>query len=364
MKRTILLDIIVLVGLLAGAVTAGSNGNDECDGAMGLNVSAGSATTVMGSTSGATLDSGAPFCGTSVTAPGVWYSVTGTGNTMTASTCPEGGQGGGSADYDTKISVYCSDCPAPAPPDSDCCQSNGVPGCEDQACEQAVCAIDTFCCDVAWDAICASEALALCSAPGGACADGNAATCVTGNDDHPGCSQAFRSTASWCSQAGANYLILVHGFGAMTGNFTLEVSDNGTACEGAVECGGSEPNAPPMAEACDPGSVSRDGLEPCTPCEEGTAQPEAGQMECVPCEPGSFAGLEGATACEECASGTFQPDPGAAGCIPCEPGSFSEQGATSCNSPAPVVSWHGLGLSILLLLGVAFFGLWRPRSAA
>ena len=41
-----------------------------------------------GTTTGATGDvPPAFFCGTSVTAPGVWYTVIGTGNTMTASTC-------------------------------------------------------------------------------------------------------------------------------------------------------------------------------------------------------------------------------------------------------------------------------------
>ncbi len=59
-----------------------------------------------GSTVDATIDP-FPFCGTSITAPGVWYSVIGTGTTMTASTCPAG------ANYDDKISIYCGTCAAP-----------------------------------------------------------------------------------------------------------------------------------------------------------------------------------------------------------------------------------------------------------
>ena len=47
-----------------------------------------------------------------------------------------------------------------AAPDSDCFLANGTPGCDDAACEASVCSIDPFCCDIAWDGICADEALA------------------------------------------------------------------------------------------------------------------------------------------------------------------------------------------------------------
>jgi hypothetical protein len=40
----------------------------------------------------------------------------------------------------------------------DCCIANGTPGCYDVDCCNAVCAIDPFCCDTAWDGICADEA--------------------------------------------------------------------------------------------------------------------------------------------------------------------------------------------------------------
>ncbi|GJM15939.1 MAG: hypothetical protein DHS20C13_12660 [Thermodesulfobacteriota bacterium] len=51
----------------------------------------------------------------------------------------------------------------PLPPGfSDCCFSNGSPGCDTQFCEDAVCAVDGFCCAVTWDGICAGEAENLC----------------------------------------------------------------------------------------------------------------------------------------------------------------------------------------------------------
>ncbi len=51
-----------------------------------------------------------------------------------------------------------------AQPLSDCCFSNGSPGCDDQACETAVCATDPFCCNITWDTICAGIAETECGA--------------------------------------------------------------------------------------------------------------------------------------------------------------------------------------------------------
>ena len=44
----------------------------------------------------------------------------------------------------------------------DCVESHFTPGCEVQACEDVVCAIDPFCCNVFWDGICVGEAIDLC----------------------------------------------------------------------------------------------------------------------------------------------------------------------------------------------------------
>jgi hypothetical protein len=135
--------------------------NDLCEDAIGpLSVPS----ITPGSTDGATTDSGFPFCGTSVTSPGVWYTVIGTGTTMTASLCT------GATNYDSKLTVYCNGCLDP--------------------------------------------------------------TCVVGIDDFCG----LQSEVSWCSQTGAEYLILVHGFGGQSGPFELELFDDGVSCTGAVAC--------------------------------------------------------------------------------------------------------------------------------
>lgn len=45
------------------------------------------------------------------------------------------------------------------------CTTQGGPGCSDQACCAAVCALDFFCCNVVWDGACVNLAVATCGAP-------------------------------------------------------------------------------------------------------------------------------------------------------------------------------------------------------
>jgi len=147
--------------------------NDDCDDAIGP-LAVGSVT--PGSTSDATLDEPPSIdCGTAVTAPGVWYTVTGTGNTMTASACNDGNPATGSANYDTKISVYCADC--------------------------------------------------------------ELKECIGGVDDSAGCS-GFSTRFSWPTQAGATYNVFMHGFSSQTGDFNLAILDDGVPATGANDCDG------------------------------------------------------------------------------------------------------------------------------
>ena len=106
--RTIVGAILLTMGPVVASVTAasllgGPPKNDLCENAISVSVPG----SVFGFTTDATIDDTFPFCGTSITAPGIWYTVIGTGNTITATTCSE------LTDYDTKISVYCNFCDAP-----------------------------------------------------------------------------------------------------------------------------------------------------------------------------------------------------------------------------------------------------------
>ena len=160
-------------GEIRGNVQVGDAGNDMCEDSSGPLV-VDSVTT--GTTSTATPDEPPDIdCGTDVTAPGVWYNVTGTGNTMTASACNDGNPATGGAGYDTKISVYCADC----------------------------------------------ENL----------------DCIGGEDDTPGC-DGFSTQFSWPTKAGHSYQVLVHGFADATGDFALAILDDGEPSTGASDCDG------------------------------------------------------------------------------------------------------------------------------
>lgn len=61
-----------------------------------------------------------------------------------------------------------------------CFDAHPTPTCSDANCCGAVCSIDPFCCQVAWDSICAGEAAAMCVAPCPADFDGSGS--VDGGD--------------------------------------------------------------------------------------------------------------------------------------------------------------------------------------
>lgn len=160
--------------------------NDDCADAIPLAVPS----VMLGTTSDATDDPEADAIGTCGSAiystPGVWYSVIGTGTTMTAETCGE------FYDFDTKITVFCGPCGELA--------------------------------------------------------------CIDGNDDNcPDGVSSLLSSVSWCAEEGAEYLILVHGFGGQTGDFRLSISEDGVPCTPDVPCA-------PRGACCLPDGSCADGL--------------------------------------------------------------------------------------------------------
>ncbi|MGE0641713.1 MAG: hypothetical protein AB7G12_15405 [Thermoanaerobaculia bacterium] len=120
----------------------------------------------FGSTVGSTFDD-VPQCDTSVTTGGVWYTFVGTGSEVVISTCSSNG---GSAGYDSKLTVFSGVC-------------NGL-------------------------------------------------DCKVGNDDNCNGSNPFSSTVRLCAQRDIEYHVLVHGFGGATGNFNMSiVEDGGEGCD-------------------------------------------------------------------------------------------------------------------------------------
>ncbi|MCP3903081.1 MAG: hypothetical protein GY715_05535 [Planctomycetes bacterium] len=200
--------------------------NDGCENATVV--------AVPSTTDGSTIlanDDQVDFCPPVFTGgvPGVWYLVEGTGNKITVTTCSGDPVQPGAADYDTVLTVYCGDCNT-----STCCKPQPLNegGCDDLECQDAVCELDPFCCDVWWDPICVRQATFLCPT---VCAP---VFCVGSNDD--ACDASFlQSTFNWCSEAGRSYWVLVNGAGS-TGEFTLSVYDDGQACD-----------EPPICERCE-----------------------------------------------------------------------------------------------------------------
>ncbi|MCX4242148.1 hypothetical protein [Paraliomyxa miuraensis] len=90
----------------------------------------------------------------------------------------------------------------------DCCAANGSPGCDDPVCETAVCALDPFCCSTEWDGICADEAELECPVlcPGGGGTGGGTggvggdccAANVTPGCDDPACEAAVCAVDPFC----------------------------------------------------------------------------------------------------------------------------------------------------------------------
>ena len=76
----------------------------------------------------------------------------------------------------------CLGCPVDCGPcefEGDCCLDNGSPGCLDAGVSACTCALDSTCCEVSWDSVCAGIAIASCEldCAGPECGDG---TCDEG----------------------------------------------------------------------------------------------------------------------------------------------------------------------------------------
>ena len=77
----------------------------------------------------------------------------------------------------------CGNCGDPAA--GECGSAHATPGCSDAACCAAVCIVDSFCCEFEWDEACALQSAASCSS----CGDPNAGSCYEA-DSTPYCNDA------------------------------------------------------------------------------------------------------------------------------------------------------------------------------
>ncbi len=88
-----------------------------------------------------------------------------------------------------------------------CLEGSILPGCDDPACCQTVCAFDNYCCNYAWDGICIQEAALFCSKIPAGCGHPAAQDCfdaigidqnVTPYCDDQACCEAVCETNPFC----------------------------------------------------------------------------------------------------------------------------------------------------------------------
>jgi hypothetical protein len=91
------------------------------------------------------------------------------------------------------------------PPSANNCfqqSPDSTPGCNNVTCCEAVCALDPFCCEAVWDAVCASSAQATCADPACAPSAGpcNVPNPTPGCDDIPCCNTVCLADPFCCDQ--------------------------------------------------------------------------------------------------------------------------------------------------------------------
>lgn len=130
--------------------------------------------------------------------------------TPTGACClPDGSCADGITQASCELVLECGDCDMPDP--------DGGPGCSDPECEAIVCAVDPFCCDTAWDGICADEAAMLCMCTGadsGGVYLGDGTVCPG-----PLCLDCLTVTGESveCHDDGDTFTFTVHGINGCTG---------------------------------------------------------------------------------------------------------------------------------------------------
>ena len=96
-----------------------------------------------------------------------------------------------SANNNPACSRVCPDPPCGDPAAGSCCFPHDNANCDDKECCEAVCVIDSFCCDVVWDGACAAIAISECDVCEGglSCGDPEAGSCCNEHDE-PYCNDA------------------------------------------------------------------------------------------------------------------------------------------------------------------------------
>ncbi|MBK9175000.1 MAG: proprotein convertase P-domain-containing protein [Flavobacteriales bacterium] len=309
--------------------------NDECANAIAVNCNS----ITNGNTTFATAEVPLPgLCGTSVSAPGLWYTVVGAGGNMTISLC-------GSV-YDTKLGVYTT------------------PDC------------------VAYTCIAGNDDAVLPSACAGSLQSEVSFLSTLGTTYHivvngfAGSTGAFTMEVACLADADSDGVIDIDdncvndanpdqadsdedGIGDVCDDCPLAVDgianfdDNTCSCNLGYYATITDMDGNDVITACTicpPGSFCADGLvavecpagryqdQPgqigCIDCDAGSANASTGQTACSACPPGRFSANSGQQLCDLCPANTFNPDAGQTECLACPVGESSVAGSVACTPAA------------------------------
>lgn len=122
------------------------------------------------------------------------------------------------------------------PATNQCCEASGAPGCNDDGVLACVCALDSFCCQVAFDEICVNLALTSC---GATCSNAGAESDCCAASDAPGCTE---QTVHDCMCA-TDLSCCTSGF------------DDVCVAQAIAECGAQCELPPPQSDCCSASSV-------------------------------------------------------------------------------------------------------------
>jgi hypothetical protein len=166
----------------------------------------------------------------------------------TCDSCPDDcGECCGNDICDADFDENCASCEADCGLcEDDCCVSNGSPECGNAQCTAVICDADAFCCETAWDQLCANQAADLCPTCGGALPGGN-------------CCAAQESGDNGCEVADCEDIVCEMDGYCCTNTWDLQCADE--AAEFCISCGGSGV-APAVC-----GDNECNGEEDCDTCE-------------------------------------------------------------------------------------------------
>ncbi|MHC5026555.1 MAG: M12 family metallo-peptidase [Planctomycetota bacterium] len=197
----------------------------------------------------------------------------------------------------------CSVCQFVACPGiGNCCTPNGTPGCDNLACCEAVCGADAFCCDSTWDVICSNSALGLCAVCQFACPGDGGDCCVANHTigcDLTACCQLICPADPFCCETAWDQICANAAVAQCEACYTPCGAGEGNCCFSNGSPGCEDPECCELICELDPyccdvtwfWTCAIDAEELCSTCEGA-----CGYGDC--CTPGHLPGCEDVACCE------------------------------------------------------------------